>query len=141
MKNNNKSLSFCFCFLINYILHYWVTVIDHTASLVVDRLAASEPNKPRNFLWLADSNINASLYLELFFSNLWQQPKLKRFSFREMALTIFLFSRRCQRHLLTKNFNFFKRFDLKMMSPWLSKFWPRFRSIMFDGISVEGQTL
>ncbi len=59
-------------------LKYSVTVIEHmykqnknilmtwpsnVASLEVYSLAASEPNKPRNFLWSADVNINASLQI------------------------------------------------------------------------------
>ncbi len=75
MNNNNKSLVshslFIFVFLLItffIIESQWSNIClmalsSNVASLEVNSLAASEPNKPRNFLWLADSNINASLYL------------------------------------------------------------------------------
>ncbi len=40
-----------------------MTQPSNVASLEFYSLAASEPNKPRNFLWSADVNINASLHL------------------------------------------------------------------------------
>ncbi len=43
---------------------------SNVASLEVYSLAASEPNKPRNFLWLADVNINASLHLVILFKSM-----------------------------------------------------------------------
>ncbi len=66
-------------------LKYSVTVIEHmykqnknilltqpsnVASLEVYSLAASEPNKTRNFLWSADVNINASLHLVILFKSM-----------------------------------------------------------------------
>ncbi len=43
---------------------------SNVASLEVYSLAASEPNKPRNFLWSADVNINASLHLVILFKSM-----------------------------------------------------------------------
>jgi hypothetical protein len=66
-------------------LKYSVTVIEHmykqnqnilmtkpsnVALLEVYSFAASEPNKPRNFLWSADVNINASLHLVILFKSM-----------------------------------------------------------------------
>ncbi len=66
-------------------LKYSVTVIEHmykqnknilmaqpsnVASLEVYSLVASKPNKPRNFLWSADVNINASLHLVILFKSM-----------------------------------------------------------------------
>ena len=66
-------------------LKYSVSVIEHmykqnknilmtwpsnVASLEVYSLAASEPNKLRNFLWSADVNINASLHLVILFKSM-----------------------------------------------------------------------
>ncbi len=66
-------------------LKYSVTVIEHmyiqnknilmtynsnVASLALYSLAASEPKKPRNLLWSADVNINASLHLVILFKSM-----------------------------------------------------------------------
>ncbi len=66
-------------------LKYSVTVIEHmyqqnknismtypsnVASLEIYSLAASEPNNPRNFLWSADVNINASWHLVILFKSM-----------------------------------------------------------------------
>ena len=45
---------------------------SNVASLEVYILAASEPNKPRNFLWSADVNINASLHLVILFKSMYK---------------------------------------------------------------------
>ncbi len=47
-----------------------MTMPSNVASLEVYSLAASEPNKPRNFLWSADVNINASLHLVILFKSM-----------------------------------------------------------------------
>ena len=47
-----------------------MTQPSNVASLEVYSLAASEPNKPRNFLWSADVNINASLHLVILFKSM-----------------------------------------------------------------------
>ncbi len=39
-------------------------------NILMNVLAASEPNKPRNFLWSADVNINASLHLVIIFKSM-----------------------------------------------------------------------
>jgi len=53
---------------------YSVTVPSKINSLQVYSLAASEPNiapnKPRNFLWSADVNIDASLHLVILFKSM-----------------------------------------------------------------------
>ena len=53
---------------------YSVTVPSKINSLQVYSLAASEPNiapnKPRNFLWSADVNIDASLHLVFLFKSM-----------------------------------------------------------------------
>ena len=55
---------------------YSVTVPSKINSLQVYSLAASEPNiapnKPRNFLWSADVNIDASLHLVILFKSMQQ---------------------------------------------------------------------
>ncbi len=47
-----------------------MTQPSNVASLEVYSLAASEPNKTRNFLWSADVNINASLHLVILFKSM-----------------------------------------------------------------------
>jgi hypothetical protein len=47
-----------------------MTQPSNVASLEVYSLAASEPNKPRNCLWPADVNINASLHLVILFKSM-----------------------------------------------------------------------
>ncbi len=47
-----------------------MTQPSNVASLEVYSLAASEPNKTRNFLWSADANINASLHLVILFKSM-----------------------------------------------------------------------
>ncbi len=47
-----------------------MTQPSNVPSLEVYSLAASEPNKPRNCLWSADVNINASLHLVILFKSM-----------------------------------------------------------------------
>jgi hypothetical protein len=47
-----------------------MTYPSKIVSLEVYSLAASDPNKPRNFLWSADVNIDASLHLVILFKSM-----------------------------------------------------------------------
>jgi hypothetical protein len=54
-----------------------MTQPSNVPSLEIYSLAASEPNKPRNCLWSADVNINASLHLVILFKSMpWLQNLL-----------------------------------------------------------------
>jgi hypothetical protein len=53
-----------------------MTQPSNVPSLEVYSLAASEPNKPRNFLWSADLNINASLHLVILFKSMLLAAKM-----------------------------------------------------------------
>ncbi len=56
-----------------------MTQPSNVPSLEVYSLAASEPNKPRNYLWSADVNINASLHLVILFKSMVKGGKMWSF--------------------------------------------------------------